>query len=187
MPGHHVGPCRLWKELQDFILGYGNHWKILRMDCYDVLYTLKGLLGKYMENMSEIGLPWYLSWQRIRLQCRRPWFDSWVGKICWRRDGLPTPVSWPGEFNELCSLWGRKAPDMTVWLLLRASQVALVVKNLPTMQETRDAGSLPGLGRSPGLGNGNPLQHSCLGNAMNRGAWRATVHGAIKSWTQVSN
>lgn len=36
------------KELQDFMLGYGSHWKILRVDCYDVLYTLKGLLGKYV-------------------------------------------------------------------------------------------------------------------------------------------
>ena len=45
------------KELQDFMLGYGSHWKILRVDCYDVLYTLKGLLGKYVENMSGVGLP----------------------------------------------------------------------------------------------------------------------------------
>ena len=45
------------KGLQDFMLGYGSHWKILRVDCYDVLYTLKGLLGKYMESMSGIGLP----------------------------------------------------------------------------------------------------------------------------------
>ena len=37
-------------------------------------------------------LPWKLSWYRIRMECRRPQFDSWVGKICWRRDRLPTPV-----------------------------------------------------------------------------------------------
>ena len=40
-----------------------------------------------------------------------------------------------------------------------------------------DRGSIPGAGRSPGEGNGNPLQYSCLGNPMDRGAWRATVHG----------
>ena len=44
-------------------------------------------------------------------------------------------------------------------------------------------GSIPGLGRSPGEGNGNPLQYPCLENSMDGGAWRATVHGATKSWT----
>ena len=50
-----------------------------------------------------------------------------------------------------------------------------VVKNLPANAE--DAGSVPGLGRFPGGGNGNPLQNSCLGNPMDREAWRVTVHG----------
>ena len=49
-----------------------------------------------------------------------------------------------------------------------------------------DPGSIPGLGRSPGEGNGNLLQYSCLENPMDRGAWWATVHGVIKSWTQLS-
>ena len=49
-----------------------------------------------------------------------------------------------------------------------------------------DLGSIPGLGRSPREGNGNPLQYSCLENSMGRGAWRATVHGIAKSWTQLS-
>ena len=53
-----------------------------------------------------------------------------------------------------------------------------VVKNLPA--NTRDTGSIPGLRRTPGEGNGNPLQYSCLGNFMVRGAWRATVHGVAK-------
>ena len=48
-----------------------------------------------------------------------------------------------------------------------------------------DTGSTPGLGRSPGGGHGKPLQYSCLENLMNRGAWRATVHGVPKSWTQL--
>ena len=46
-----------------------------------------------------------------------------------------------------------------------------------------DPGSIPGLGRSPGEGNGNPLQYSCLENPMNRGAWWVTVHGVSKSQT----
>ena len=56
-----------------------------------------------------------------------------------------------------------------------------VVKNLPA--NAGDEGSNPGLGRSTGEGNGNPLQYSCLGNPMDRGAWRATVHGVAKSQT----
>ena len=50
-----------------------------------------------------------------------------------------------------------------------------------------DLGSIPGLGRSPGEGNCNPLQYSCLENPMDRGAWWATVHGVTKSWTRLSN
>ena len=46
-----------------------------------------------------------------------------------------------------------------------------------------DAGLVPGWGRSPGVGNGNPLQYSCLGDPMDRGAWWATVHGVAKSQT----
>ena len=48
-------------------------------------------------------------------------------------------------------------------------------------------GSIPGPGRSPGEGNGNPLQYSCLENPMDRGAWQATVHGVAKSQTQLSD
>ena len=44
-------------------------------------------------------------------------------------------------------------------------------------------GFIPGSGRSPGEGNGNPLQYSCLGNPMDRGAWQAIVHGVAKNWT----
>ena len=50
-----------------------------------------------------------------------------------------------------------------------------------------DMGSIPGSGRSPGEGNGNPLQYSCLENAMDRGAWKSTVHGVTKSRTQLSD
>ena len=50
-----------------------------------------------------------------------------------------------------------------------------------------DLGSIPGPGRSPGEGNGNPLQYSCLENPMNREAWQTTVHGISKSWTRLSD
>ena len=59
-----------------------------------------------------------------------------------------------------------------------------VVKNLPANAE--DVGSIPGLGRCPGVGNDNQLQYSCLKNSMDRGAWWATVHSVTKSQTQLN-
>ena len=63
-----------------------------------------------------------------------------------------------------------------------------MVKNPPANAgDTGDMGSVPGLERSPGVGNGNPLQYSCLDNPMDRGAWWAVVHVVTKSWTRLSN
>ena len=73
---------------------------------------------------------------------------------------------------------------VTTSLLPGVSQVALAVKKPPAEAgDLRDVGSIPGLGRSPGGGTGNPLQYSCLENPMDRGAWRATVHRVTKSQT----
>ena len=64
--------------------------------------------------------------------------------------------------------------------------MALVVKNPPANAgDIREVGSIPRLGRSPGEGNGNPLQYSCLGNAVDRGAWWAIVYGVAKSQIQL--
>ena len=70
---------------------------------------------------------------------------------------------------------------------LLASQVVLVVEN-PSAKagDVRDAGSIPGSGRSPGGGHDNPLQCSCLENPMDRGAWRTTVHGVTKDWSNLA-
>jgi len=66
--------------------------------------------------------------------------------------------------------------------------VVLVVKNpLGNAGDTGDAGSLPGLRRSTGVGYGTPLQYSCLENPMDRGAWRVAVHGVTKSRTSLSD
>ena len=164
------------------------------------------------------------------LQCGRPQFDPWVGKIPWRKECLPTPVFWPGEFHKQRSLaayspWGCKESDMTEQLSLSlkgenickqcdwqdlvskiyhssyssvsenkqlnqkmgkklnrlfflkktwASQVLLVVKDPPA--NAGDTGSVPGLGRSSGGGNGNPFQYACLENSLDRGVWQALVH-----------
>ena len=62
------------------------------------------------------------------------------------------------------------------------SWVTPVVKNLSANAgDTRDTSSIPGSGRSPGVGNGNPLQYSCLENSIDRGNWRVTIHGTAKS------
>ena len=72
------------------------------------------------------------------------------------------------------------------WLLPGTSQVVLLVKNVPAdARGLRDLGSIPGLGKSPGQGNGSPLQYSCLDNAMDRGAWWAIVYRVAKSQTQL--
>ena len=73
------------------------------------------------------------------------------------------------------------------YIMVRASQVVPVVKNQPAnagdIRDVSVTGLIPGLGRSPGVGHGNPLQYSCLENPMERGAWQATVYRVTQSWT----
>ena len=107
----------------------------------------------------NVRLPWWLSWESICLQCRRPRSDSWVRKIPWKSERLPTPVflRFPGDSDDEESACNAGGLDLN-----------------------------PGLGRSPGEENGYPLQYSCLENSMERGAWQAAVHGVAKSRTQLS-
>ena len=68
-----------------------------------------------------------------------------------------------------------------------AFQVALVAKNPPANAgDIRDADSIPGSGKSPGGGNGNTLQYSCLENSMDRVAWWVAIHGVSQAWTRLS-
>ena len=63
---------------------------------------------------------------------------------------------------------------------------SLVIKKLlANAGDVRDVGSIPGSGRSHGVGHGNPFQYFCLENPMNRGAWQAMFHGVTKNWTQL--
>ena len=90
--------------------------------------------------------------------------------------GSPSWTDW----NRIIMWWSRmnRGP----------SKVVLVVKNPPANAgDTRNTGSIPGSGRSPGEGNGNPLQCSCLKNSMDRGAWQATVHAVPKNSVQFSH
>ena len=93
--------------------------------------------------------------------------------------GLQDPM-----WNGLSSIYSFLKKGHTI--NVQASQVALVVKNLlVNAGDVRDAGSIPGSGRSPKGGHSNPLQYFCLENPMDRGAWWATVHGVAKSWTRL--
>ena len=81
---------------------------------------------------------------------------------------------------------GSSQPLLFLCVCGGASQVVPVVKNLPpTAGDVKDSGLIPGSGRSPGGGHGNPLQGSCVENPMERRAWRATVHGVAKSRAQL--
>ena len=126
-------------------------------------------------------------------------------KTSWRRKWQPTPVFLPGESHGQRSLAGYsprgcKESDMTEHphthcphvcrpIYLSAYMCVWFPRWLSGKQSTcnaGDPGSIPRLGRSPGEGNGNPLQYSCLDNSIDREARWATVHGAAKSWTQPS-
>ena len=92
----------------------------------------------------------------------------------------------PSEGHHFQPLWShtKKPTQLAASLVnLGASLVAQMLKHLPA---TQGDGSIPESGRSPGEGNGNLLQYSCLENPMDRGAWQATVHGVAKSWTPLT-
>ena len=71
---------------------------------------------------------------------------------------------------------------------VQASQLALAAQSPPaSVGGTRDLGLIPGVGRSPGVGSGNLLQHACLENSTHRGAWQATVYGVAKNCTHLGD
>ena len=92
----------------------------------------------------------------------------------------------PGKVqkNKLPSLCPEAGSVFTSWIL-GISRFPGGSEGKASAYNARDPGSIPGLGRSPGEGNGNPLQYSCLENSMDGGAWWATVHGVAKSRTRL--
>ena len=120
------------------------------------------------------------------LQCRRLGFDHWVRKIPWRRKWQPTPVFLPEKFHgegspEGYSSWDHRIRHNWVtnahqssWHFKKTPSnvvASLVAQLVKIACNTGHLGSICGLGRSPGEGNGNLLQYSCLENPMDRGAW----------------
>ena len=92
----------------------------------------------------------------------------------------------PGGWARWCKHLFRYLVKFCLYRRYQASQLVLVVKNpLASAGDIRDAGSIPELVRSPGEGNGNLFQYSCLENPMDRGAWWATVHRVARSQTQL--
>ena len=119
------------------------------------------------------------------------WFEHWVGKIPWRRAWQCTPVFLPGESHRQRGLagygpWGHEESDVT-----EATEQACMhraswwLSGKESACQCRRHRFDPWVGKSPGEGNGHPLQYSCLENPMDRGAWEAMVHGVTKSRTQL--
>ena len=105
--------------------------------------------------------------------------QPWESKLC--------PDSWPTEVMRLNSVYYFNLPNLGVICTNRGFPGCASGKE-PTCQWRRpkNAGSIPGSGKSTGVGNGNPPQYSCLKNSMDKGAWQVTVHGTAKSWTQLA-
>ena len=108
----------------------------------------------------------------------------------WDTTFLTSKSGWAFKIKYYPNFFKNTSNDTSIickWLWSnRASQVVAVVKNPPANAgDVREVGSVRRSGRSPGEGNGSPLQYSCLENPMDRGAWRATAHGITKSQTQL--
>ena len=96
------------------------------------------------------------------------------------RYGFPS-VAMKKFWNWIVVMVAKHCECTTVYWM--SIQYFTAVKSLPiNAGDARDPGSIPGLGRSPGVGNGNPRQYSCPENSMDRGAWRAIVHGVRHEW-----
>ena len=127
---------------------------------------LQFFLLVFDRNRGAVNFPGGSNSKSICLQCGRPRFNPWVGKIPWRRQWHPTPVLLPGNSHGRrslvgCSPWGREESDTTELLHFHFSLSCI------------------------GEGNGNPLQCSCLENPKDSGAWWAAVYGVTQSRTQL--
>ena len=106
-----------------------------------------------------------------------------------RSSVLAWKIPGTGEPGGLPSMGSHRVGHYWSDLAAATSQVVLMVKNSPANSDVRDAGLIPGLGRSPGEGNGNTLQYSCLeGTIWTEGTWRATVHRVTQrnSWSDLA-
>ena len=155
-------------------------------------------VNKKHKSRQSIQSTWHNAWHIVSVQKllatiiikpRASWI-KWrfllVSWNCWETKWLRTAGKNAKEqltdnFMTFQSYWW-KIKGLSSW---EGFPGGSAVENLPA--SAGDVGSIPGSGRSPGEGNGNPLQYSCLGNPMDRGTWWTTVHGVTISWTWLSN
>ena len=126
------------------------------------------------------GLPWLSSGQHSEF----PWQGMWVRSLV--RELKSHKVKGMEEKEKNKKQLRRNENGHTLKKLDRASQCRSADRCHSVKEsacQTRDSSSIPGLGRSSKIGNGNPLQYSCLGNPTHRGIWLATVQGVAKNWT----
>ena len=146
---------------------------------YHLRDTKPGRLTENQQKASKVKQV-HTRWWKTEMSMSQPDFHSKLGKrkspAC-REDSTLIPIIW-------------HLP--VVWMPFQG--LTNTIMSFPGGSDGKesacnagDLGSIPGLRRSPGGGNGYPLQYSGLENSMDRGAWRAAVHGVTKSWTQLSN
>ena len=190
--GHTVGP---------FLARFRHHTFLTWLLKPANLLTIHHMLLR----ASPLAQQW-----KIRLQYWRREFDPWIREIPWERKWQTTPVfllgkiPWTEESGRLQSVATQRvehdwaAENACTHMLLTLQSKFWISDHLilgfpggsdgkVSACNTEDLGSIPESGRSPGKGNGNPLQYPCLENPMDRGAWWATVHEVAKSWTRLSN
>ena len=127
------------------------------------------------DDLREYHWNVYITIYKINDQCK---FDAWSRALKASAVGQPRGMWLEGRWKR-GSEWGIVVHP---WLIhVNAWKKTLQYCKVITSCSAGDSGSIPGLGRSSGKGNGNPLQYSCLENPMDRGAWRATVHRVAKS------
>ena len=148
--------------------------------------------------LVSLGLPWWLSGKESTCQLRRHGFHPWFRKIPQAMEQLSTCATTiePALYSPGATTTRAPAPQQEqpprwkAWASQPDSSPLSATREKPVQQRrpsTAKNKKYMKSGKSPGDGNGNPLQHSCLGNPMDRGSWRATVQGVAKSQTWLSN
>ena len=172
--------CKTEKETQVYRTDFWTLWEKARVGCFE------RTASKHVH---------YLGWNRSPAQvgCMRQVLGP--GAL-----GRPRGIGWRGRWKGGGSGWGIPVYPwlihVNVWQkplqYCKVISLQLIKKNIKKKKnlpanagDLRDMGSISGSGRSPGEGQGNPLQCSCLENPMDRGAWPATVHRVSESWTHL--
>ena len=159
---------------------------LMEIEVQNNMMSCKRLSGYYCFHLSFAKYPW-ASVVGQRLKRLPAMWETWVQSLGWE-DPLEKEMATHSSILAWRIPWseqpgGQQSTGLQRVRLSWATSLSLsnthdyhggsMVKNLSA--NAGDVGSIPGLGRSPGEGNGNPLQYSCLGNPMDRGAWQATV------------